>query len=534
MMLAQVVEEVSPYWRAFDLFNELVEKLADEGAGSMTASALEGVVHSSMEVISLELTQAKMNEVGALVAAAEVIGADGVVRRNKRLMSRQVMTRFGEIRYDRWGYGADGVESLFPADGHLNLPPEKFTFEVRRLVSEDITSSSYDDSLQVLSERTGAEVAKRQGLELAERASTDFNSFYATRAQAALKDRELSEGSGEKGEENLLVLTTDGKGVVMRTSGLREKTKQAALDEEHKLKKRLSRGEKRNRKRMAQVAAVYGIAPNVRTAEEVMGELKGTEEARKEPTKRPRPENKRVWASVEREAKEVIQDVVSEAESRDPKHEKRWVALVDGNESQLKLLKQYALSIGVVLTIIVDIIHVVEYLWKAAWALYGDGNPEAEGFVSERMLKLLQGKGSQVAKGIRRMATERELTGERRKTVDKCVNYILKYRDYLHYDRYLAQGYPIATGVIEGACRHLIKDRMDITGARWSLSGAEAVLQLRSLRSSKDFQEYWTFHQDREQERNHISRYAQGIPQLKKQEAKLEKPSNHLRLIVSN
>jgi hypothetical protein len=557
MMLAQAIEEVSPYWQAQEMFGELVETLGGEGSEGKTLSELEGLVRRGMEAISRELTETKLNEVGCREAEGAVIGADGVARRSKRLWSRQLMTSFGEVRYERWGYGAEGVESLFPADGHLNLALEKYTFEVRRLVSEDITKSSYEDTVEVLSERTGADVPKRQGLELVERASTDFEAFYAARSQAVEEkenavvgdsasgrgtqlslvvggEEEREESVGESPSEKLLVLSTDGKGVVMRTSALREATKKAALREKHKLKKRLSRGEKRNRKRMAQVAAVYTVAPNVRTAEEVVGELKGTEEEEDVPRKRPRPENKRVWASVEREAKEVIQELILEAQSRDPKHERRWVALVDGNLTQLKLLRKYALSIGVSLTIVVDIIHVVEYLWKAAWALYGDGNPEAEAFVTERMLRLLRGESSQVAKGIRRMATVRGLTGERRKAVDKCAGYILKYKEYLRYDQYLALGFPIATGVIEGACRYLIKDRMDITGARWTLAGAEAVIQLRSLRSSGDFQAYWRFHQNREQERNHISRYAHGLPSLRQAGAPEDRATGQLRLVVSN
>ena len=100
--------------------------------------------------------------------------------------------------------------------------------------------------------------------------------------------------------------------------------------------------------------------------------------------------------------------------------------------------------------------------------------------------------------------------------IDVCDNYLLKYREFLHYDRYLSKGYPIATGVIEGACRYLVKDRMEITGARWRLDGAEAILRLRSLRASGDFDEYWEFHLRKEYERNHAARYLDGkVPQPK-------------------
>jgi hypothetical protein len=132
---------------------------------------------------------------------------------------------------------------------------------------------------------------------------------------------------------------------------------------------------------------------------------------------------------------------------------------------------------------------------------------------------------------MRKMATDRGLSQADRKAVDKCASYLLKYREHLRYDQYLAQGLPIATGVIEGACRYLVKDRMDITGARWGLSGAEAVLRLRSLRASGDFQEYWRYHEKMEQERNHISKYDNGLPPLKDNDAKNSRPRGHLRLV---
>ena len=115
--------------------------------------------------------------------------------------------------------------------------------------------------------------------------------------------------------------------------------------------------------------------------------------------------------------------------------------------------------------------------------------------------------------------------------MDKCADYLLKYRDFLHYDQYLAAGYPIATGVIEGACRYLVKDRMELTGARWSLAGAEAVLQLRALRASGDFEQYWKFHLAQEQLRHHAKLYADERPPTIKYEHEPEAKTPHLRLV---
>jgi len=192
---------------------------------------------------------------------------------------------------------------------------------------------------------------------------------------------------------------------------------------------------------------------------------------------------------------------------RDPKRQNKWICLVDGDPNQLKRINKKIKDLAINVVIILDIIHVIEYLWKAARIFHEESNKASEKWVSKRLLKILPGKASLVAGGMRRAATLLKIETTVRKPVDTCANYLLKHSQYLRYNEYLEQGMPIATGVIEGACRHLIKDRMDITGARWSLSGAEAVLKLRSLRVSDDFDDYWNFHEQQEFYRNHFYQY---------------------------
>jgi hypothetical protein len=245
------------------------------------------------------------------------------------------------------------------------------------------------------------------------------------------------------------------------------------------------------------------------------------------------PEDKRVWASIKQPPEEILTQAFDEATRRDPKHRKQWVALVDGAETQLGLLLCAAESYGVKLVIILDLIHVLEYLWKAARALHGADEAGAETWVRERMLEILRGRSSVVAAGMTRSATLRGIPATAREPIDRCANYLIKYREFLRYDEYLAKGYPIATGVIEGACRYLVKDRMEITGARWSLEGAEAVLQLRSLRASGDFDEYWAFHLRQEYQRNHADHYAGGEPPTPPPNIKLTGKARgaHLKLV---
>jgi hypothetical protein len=330
------------------------------------------------------------------------------------------------------------------------------------------------------------------------RAAQDFDAFYQT--------RQALPGEGQ-GAGSVLAISVDGKGVTMRTQDLREQTRKAAEARTHKMGTRLSKGEKKNAKRMATVAAVYTIAPFVRTPEELVGDSSSPHRG----PPRPRPEQKRVWASLEKEPEQVIEEALAEARHRDPTDKKTWVALVDGNKSQIRILKGLAKKNGLDLTIIVDLIHVIEYLWDAARVFHPAPGPELENWVRHRLLETLRGKAGLMAGGMRRSATLRGLSVKARESVDVCARYLSNYSPYLRYDHYLANGLPVATGVIEGACRHLVKDRMAVTGARWSLNGAEAVLRLRALRSSRDFDEYWTFHEAREYERNHQTLYAAGI-----------------------
>ena len=267
----------------------------------------------------------------------------------------------------------------------------------------------------------------------------------------------------------------------------------------HKLKARLSKGEKRNRKRMATVASVYEVAAHLRTAGQIMGQDESSA------PKRPKVRNKRVWASLRQTPAEVIEEMFAEAERRDPKQERTWLVLVDGQEAQQREVEAAIARHRTDVVVIQDFVHVLEYLWKAAYCFHADGTPEAETWVLERAYALLQGKVSDVAAGMRRSATRQGLSEEARAPVDKCADYLLKNKERFDYATALANGWPIATRIIEGACRHLVKDRMDLTGARWSLGGAEAVLRLRSLRASGDFEEYMAFHHRQERQRNYMS-----------------------------
>lgn len=469
--------------------------LGSKEACQVNHSELERELEGMGRDLLRKLLQAHLDMRQPGQAVEAVRDAAGTPLEPTAVHERSVESIFGTVEVTRTGYRAEGTASVHPLDGALNLPPEKYSLEVRRRAAIEAAKSSFDEGMKTLEMYTGAHVPKRQFEELVKRAAQDFEAFYAQRQAGA--------GAGPQ-TGSILVLTVDGKGVVMRPEDLREATQRAAAERAKTFTARLGGGRRLNAKRMASVAAIYTVEPFVRTPEQILPESRGQATG----PARPRPEHKRVWASLAQSPEDVIGEMFEEAARRDPQRHKRWVALVDGNLTQIAHLEQLAEKRGVPLVIVVDFIHVAQYVWKAAGALYPGQQLEQDRWTRQHLLEILRGKASLVAAGMRRSATLRQMEEAERKPVDDCANYLLHYSPYLHYDKALAEGVPIATGVIEGACRHLVEDRMNLTGARWSLTGAEAVLRLRALRSSDDFDAYWKFHEQQEYDRHHASRYA--------------------------
>lgn len=427
-----------------------------------------------------------------------VVGADDAKRTHVREgTSRPVETIFGEVRAEREAYSGRGLSALHPVDADLNLPAGKFSQEVERQVALSAAQISFDATVDLVGRTTGASVAKRQVEELAQQAARDFHAFY--------EEREFDPAQAED-TGDLLILSFDQKGVVMRPEDLRDATRKIAEGNQRKLQSRYSKGEPHGRKRMATVATVYTIQPHLRSATDVIKGLRRIRDAA--PTPKPRPEQKRLWASLEESPQDVIKAAFAEALKRDPLRSKRWIVLVDGDDDLERWATTAAKQFGVQVTLGLDMIHALQYLWKAGLAFHNEGTPELEDWVLERLHNILEGKVSDVVAGMRRSATLWGLDKEQRAPVDRCAGYFLKRKYMMRYDELLEIGAPIATGVIEGGCRYLINDRLDVTGARWSLRGAEAVMRLRALVVSGDFDDYWRFHERQDHTRNHASRYA--------------------------
>lgn len=427
----------------------------------------------------------------------KVTGEDNVVRAQFRKDCRRKLTSmFGEVSYHRQGYRSGDADSRFPLDAELNIPKKKYTYGLQECVSLAVSKNAFDSALEGLSELLGGTIPKRQAEELVRYASCDFEAFYAQRAITPVCT-----------PATVLVMSQDGKGINTCHGDLREGTRKAAeKDQSQKsVVSRLGSGKKRNRKRMATVASVYDLAPNVRTSTEVFG----PDADNKQPN--PKAENKRVWASLEEQMETVTEQIVQEAMRRDPNRTRPWVMLIDGHNDQIRVIKRVFKRHDVDAPLILDLVHVLEYLWRAAWCFYSSADrEEAEKWVQAKAIALLEGRSGNVAAGIRIKAKDLDLSEKRRETIDTVARYLTNHTKMLRYDQFMAQGFPIASGVIEGACRHLINDRFEITGARWSVKTAEGVLRLRAIRSSDDWDLYQAFHKKMEWTRNHFRKFAAG------------------------
>ena len=476
------------------LFAGLCTFLDGEQAGALDHGALEEALAEQGRELLRQLYQDHLDLRAQRERRLTVVAdADGLPRTSVEPgHHRALATVFGTVDVQRMAYRRRGQPNLHPADAMLNLPAERHSHGLRRLAAEAAAHGSFDHATETIRRRTGTRTAKRQVEALATRAAADVDDFYAARPHQPTDPGDA------------LVLTFDGKGIVMRPDALRPATKAAARTSSSKLATRLSKGEKRNRKRMATVGAVYDLTPVSRTAADVLANSDT-------PTPAPKATNKWLTASVVQDTTAVLSTVFDQAQRRDPTNSRTWVALVDGNNHQIDRIHAEAKQRGVTVPVLIDFIHVLEYVWRAAWSFYREGDPDAETWVHDKALAILNGKASTVAAAIRRKATRRNLPTDRRAGADRCADYLLNKRGYLDYPTALNNGWPIATGIIEGACRHIVKDRMDITGARWGLDGAEAILKLRAVHANGDFDDYWAHHTAQEQRRIHQARYANAV-----------------------
>ncbi len=470
-------------------FKALIDYLLDEGQGD-DAYRVEVRIFRELLAIGLYLVAAWfMKKLGGNVGKAIVTEAGEELPR-EALKARRYITIFGELVLWRWFYHRrDGSPGLFPLDQETNLPVSTYSYFVQDLLGEDVTGETYDDVLARFEKLFSFRPPKHTLEAMAPAAAADADAYYESLGVPPPE----SEGA-------IGVMAIDGKGVPM------------VKEQPAERKVRLGRGEKLSRKKEAVVTAVYTIAPQPRTADDVLAEVCD----KKTPPERPKPQNKRVRATLAGK-ENAITWARDEARRRDPAGRKSWLCLMDGSVGLWTL----ALLLLKGATFILDFFHASEYLWKAAYVFHPETSPEAQAFVRRYLRMLLEGKVGYVIGALRQMLTKhgKTLNAVQRKILLTTINYYERNRKYMRYDQYLAAGYPIGSGAVEGACRHLVKDRMEGSGMRWTVPGAEAVLKIRAVQLNGDWDPFWQFHMQHEARRRFAGRPWHPLPSFQRGKA---------------
>ena len=412
-------------------------------------------------------------------------------QRLPELHARRYVSIFGRFTLRRTAYGCrEGQKIAFlPLDNRLQLPDSDFSYVLQ----------DWDQSLCVEQAYGQARGTVARMLNLTQSVDS-LEHMTAQMAELVAPFRENRPNPDPATEGAILVTSADGKGIVMRREA------GASAPAAHRTK-----GDKASQKRMATVGAAYTVDRYVRTPEAVVAALfrDGPE-----PAERPHPAHKRVWASLSqtdalgdpRTGQAVVYEwLLNEVAERNPGLDKEMVHLGDGQEALWQARRAYLPARNT--TDILDLLHVTPRLWQAAHLFYAEKSSEAESFARERIVRVLQGHASGVIRGLREMGTKRGLTGAKKKGLRTICSYLAANLGRMRYDEYLAKGYPIASGVIEGACRHLVKDRMERAGMHWTVTGAQAMLDVRSTYVNGDWEQYQAYRITRETNRLYPHRH---------------------------
>jgi hypothetical protein len=493
-MAAHPARESDPFQMARKHFEDLVEWLRH--AGPKDHGEQERAIKARGNEVLRLAYQAWFDTLSAAEkeAAAGTPVPEGT---HVRAQSRQVESELGRLRFVRLGYKSAGEKTRFPLDEPLNLPKALYTHPLQERVARAGQGRAWDGVVKDVGETSSAHVPKRQAEQVAREAAKDFEAFYA---QGPAND--------SLGADTLLAGSSDAKGVRVLPRALREATRKAAEAEKAAAVCGDPMAAKKLRshdKRMAAVAAVWQQEPLQRTADDIVAEMQRTPASKASKPKLPRPKNKRVWASLEKSVSTSVGEMFDEFDRRDPDRARTATVLVDGQEDQQAAIFDHARSHARSVTIVLDLIHVIHYLWLAGFALCRQKEAATAGWVAQHLHLLLSVGVTDLVAAIERATVTRRLAKNARKPVERALNYFRRNADLMNYPAFLAAGLPIASGVIEGACRHLVQDRLGITGARWDLPGAEAMLKLRALHSSGDWANYWRFHERQEAIRNYPS-----------------------------
>jgi hypothetical protein len=453
-------------------------EFVENNATEFKAYEMEKSIFAKILKIGLIAMQYYFSEKGTGDVGPQIkLDSGKILKKESGLRPRDYFSVFGKFKVPRSSYRLKGYWAVMPLDMQADLPQRCYSYFLQELMDFISIRDSFDEAALALKKFFGLDVSSSRFEVISQDTHTSYDEFYDTKPVPAAE----SEGQ-------IQVLSFDGKGVPV--------IKREAI----KLKARLGKGEKRQKKKEALVGVSYSVDSKVRTAEEVAGNLIYPQESEQKQNKaesvKVKAQNVRRLASLKRSKQQVVAEIIRDASVRDSEHKRPWVVLMDGALSLWALVSKELVAIEYVG--ILDIIHVIEYLWLAGNTLYGENNAKTTKWVYQRLLAILQGRVGSVIGGLKQSIAKRKLTKRKTDSLNDVIRYFENHREWMKYDEYLCLGYPIGTGVVESSCGHTVKNRMEGTGRRWSIEGAEATLLLRSIYTSNDWQAYWKSHMIRE------------------------------------
>ena len=465
-------------------FAGLLAWAADE-AGYLDHGEREEVIGAEGRELQRRLLQATF-DLGAAreERIAQVTSAAGIRHGTVEAgHGRGLASVFGPVRVTRMAYRNRREPNLYPADARQVLPDDPYSLGMRALAAYHLATSGYGQAQEIIEARTGVTAGRAQLAGLAGDLAAWTGDFYEERA----RDAEEEEQPGS----DVIMMQGDGKGIALRP----EHRKGGGTDPAHT-----------GIKKMAEIVAVADFTPAVREPEDI-----AAPPARRKAHPGPVARDKWVSASITDDIPSMIAKAFDEADRRDPQRVRQRVFLVDGNKQQITAIEAQAAERGLKVPVLIDYIHVSGYLGKAAAALH-PGDPAAAGqWADGQLLRVLHGRAKAVAATLKSVATKARANPRTRHLdltdMDRAVTYLDNNRRHMRYDKALAAGWPIATGMIEGACRFVIEDRFGITGARWSPDGAEDILKLRAVVVNGDLDDYMRYYKERYRDEHHLARY---------------------------
>lgn len=448
-------------------FEHLLDFVTGEQAKTATADHIERGLFKLLVILGASLLRLFFVMRSNASSRKPLITETGQVLSYHRDTPRQYFAIFGKIVFERPYFYKQGVGQRIPLDEALSLGADGYSDLLREM-------SGYLDVYTVY-EKTTDMFERLLGLSLSTRSLHRNMAEDAEYVEAYYDQKPAPQPVLEA---TILVAQADGKGVPMIL--------EAAEETEEAKPIRLGKGQKHGHKKEAIVTSAYTIEPTVRTPESVVASYFDLSEVKfSAETQRSRPQNKHIWATLDGKDTALLR-LSRQIYLLEGEHIQERVALCDGCEALQLRLATYLPGF----TILLDFIHASEYLWDVANVLLGETNPQRIPWMAENTLLMLSGKTNQLITDFRHQCLAAETSTPQRKQLEKTANYFERNLPYMDYPTYLSKGWPIASGVIEGACRHFVKDRCELSGMRWTQIGAENLLRLRAIAENGDWDAY--------------------------------------------